>query len=1282
MKTHKTTSIQPDGNGIRPLVLAFALALGGGSAHGQIFEVGGAATIGDSTLTTTLGVAKIPATGANWRAPGGNGSGNTYSFLESPSVVVANTGAVTLTFTHRYDFEPDFDGGVVYVNVNNGGFVKVPLASFTANGYNAAINGNTAWPSGEEVFNGTSTDYGIPTLITSVADLGSLVAGDTVAVEFRGGWDGNTNGANPNWEIGSVSIVDTANTLLDADFTPDGASGFIASTSGSGVTPWQYNPTTISRFELDAITDTADRYKPDIAGSVIDLNGANIQVALLNGTLASGDVFSLFDLSGGTTLTGSFNSLSLPPSSGIWNTSTLATTGTITLITAFSPANGTWTLDNAGTWFNTANWASSTFAYGTDRTADFTLSLTADRTVTLDADLTIGNIIKDDTTDAAAAMKILTIAGTNTLTLDVTTGSPVITNSDAGNIGRVDISTPISGSDGLTKSGVGIVRLTNNTSSYTGSTTINGGLLDLGGIPNANIGGGTGRNITVASGATVRFNALSNAFLNRLVETTDEITVMTGGTANSFDLSSSTGATLPGAFISSFATNGGKAELSGTITPAGGAYRLAGPAQSGALGITQTCLLSGSNGLIVGGNRVVLVGAHTFTGDTTIRDGGRLGLAAASGGTNSLALQNSALDVGTPASTGTLFLEAGSTAGPITGSNVSAPTSLAQGTISATLGGLKGSRNLPSNLIAVGNTGNNTSGTALPFITGFTLNPGTAVSHTYSGIIADFASGVPLAMAKSGDGTQEFSGSNSYTGATTISGGTLKISHANGLAFGGRVRTSIGATTVSSGATLDINGTSGINEPVVLNGDGVGGNGAIVNNAVSPAGVSNGIAALTVPATGTGAAYTTTVPTVTISGGGGAGATATALLGLTTASITSVSGSTGWAIGDTMRINNASGNGAIAQVTSVSSGAVTGLSIIEAGAGFTGVASMTISRLVTAATTNPTITWNATNFTVGALQLTNAGSGYTSAPTVTFSAGSASDGDVTKTLSSVILASSSTIGGSGSTTIDGVVSESGGPQGLTKVGAGTLTLTGANGYTGATSVNQGTLALVGGSQTSAITVASVASLGFTLGSPTTSTQTVTLVAGHAIAITGTVDNSSDYKLMTAASFSGVTPSAAAVANYELELQNSGTELWLVYTGGGGITYATWSGGASADGDENGDGVKNAVAYALNAADVNANAIGLLPTLDNTSDPTYFIFTYNRSDDAEADSTTAISVQYGNDLVGWTTAVDDNDNVEIEVVPGSPTDTVVVKLKRSTLGIGGELFARLNVVVTP
>lgn len=280
-------------------------------------------------------------------------------------------------------------------------------------------------------------------------------------------------------------------------------------------------------------------------------------------------------------------------------------------------------------------------------------------------------------------------------------------------------------------------------------------------------------------------------------------------------------------------------------------------------------------------------------------------------------------------------------------------------------------------------------------------------------------------------------------------------------------------------------------------------------------------------------------------------------------------------------------------------------------------------------------------------------------------------------------ARSLTVTGTGETIVTGNIVNGGtGAGGLTKGGAGKLTLSGTNTYTGNTAVNTGgELALVGGSQTSAITVNSGAFVGFTPGSPTTSTAAFNLNTGHTVRINGTPVPPTSYTLITAASIGGT----AATPNLEspitdYELVKDGAALKLNYTGVGGNPYDTWSGGAAANVDTNGDGVTNGVAWALGAGDPDENAIGLLPTLDNTSDPTYVIFEFERADLANDDPNTTISVEYGNDLAGWTTAVDDNDNVEIEVTTGSPTDTVVVKLKRSTLGAGGELFARLNVVV--
>ncbi|MCH7228416.1 Ig-like domain-containing protein [Haloferula sp. A504] len=134
--------------------------------------------------------------------------------------------------------------------------------------------------------------------------------------------------------------------------------------------------------------------------------------------------------------------------------------------------------------------------------------------------------------------------------------------------------------------------------------------------------------------------------------------------------------------------------------------------------------------------------------------------------------------------------------------------------------------------------------------------------------------------------------------------------------------------------------------------------------------------------------------------------------------------------------------------------------------------------------------------------------------------------------------------------------------------------------------------------------------------------------------------------------------------------------------GTGTSYAGWSGGAAAEDDTNGDGVANAVAYALGAADVNENAIGLLPAFDN-SDPANFVFTFDRSDAAETDASTTITVEYGTDLSGWTAAPNAGDGVTVDdsgASVGGLTPVVVTIPK--TVATDGKLFARLKVAVSP
>jgi fibronectin-binding autotransporter adhesin len=396
---------------------------------------------------------------------------------------------------------------------------------------------------------------------------------------------------------------------------------------------------------------------------------------------------------------------------------------------------------------------------------------------------------------------------------------------------------------GITKAGAGTLTLANVANTYTGVTTISGGVLSTGLLANSGTASGIGQASSSASnlvidGGTLKYTGAAISNWNR------PYTI--GANGATFDLSSATGSLNIGGTIA----YSGSGARSLTITTGASGGRLGNIlADSGG----ATSLVKNGTGTLV------ISGVNTYTGQLQILQGtaqlGNAGLGGESSGVgHSVAISNGAtlsfrhasIDAVTftapiSGAGGVLFnynntgvgggsltlggnntFTGGLTISPSTGTVVlplkaGSTTALGSGTVSIGQYGqldLNGYSNTAGLLTSTNNAASVTNNGASEAT--LTLSAASG-SQTYGGTISDGSKKVSI--TKDGAGSQTLSNTNTYTGDTTVSAGTLTIT---GSIANSAVTVNNSGTVLASGATGTIGKSVIVNSGAILAPGGQG----------------------------------------------------------------------------------------------------------------------------------------------------------------------------------------------------------------------------------------------------------------------------------------------------------------------------------------------------------------------------------------------------------------------------------------------------------------------------
>lgn len=649
------------------------------------------------------------------------------------------------------------------------------------------------------------------TSIGNIGEASALGAGDTISLTANSGvsglyYTGTGNTSNRNWQINTG--IGTPTALLQ-----NAGSGLLKLTGNVSVTGGTAVAFSAASADLQVLgvlsSSTANTFRfigsangavtlgdansftgaASIESGIIKVGtlanggansslGAGTSIALFNGTLSytgaaaasdrassvsgasaiSNDGSGALTLSGAATLNAGSTLTFGGSYTGADNTFSGVISGTGALA---SSGSATWVLTGANTRTGAITVNGGTLRAGSASAFGTVTNVTVN-SGTLDLN---GNNLAPaslDGTGGAVAM------GSGNLTLNLGTG---VTSIYGGSI------TGTGGS--LTKLGAGTLTLT-GASTYTGATTVGGGTLALDFSP----AGGPSSNIISASSALVMNGGtlkITGAAGETNLQSFGGLTITTGN--NTVSATSGAGGSTT-VSLGAITRTGGLANF---VLPTAGAISTTGPDR--ALGRWAT--VNGSNyAKVVSGNIVAFTAADYVNQDNASLWQTNQILSDAGGSANTPFFNTvgASIQIGglqyTAAANSTVTVASGQTLG-VDGTIIVAPS---VGAANQTI------------------TGGSMTGTLGGGVLGVQQNG--AGTFTIASTIVDNTGAV--GFSKAGTGKVALTSSNTYTGATTVSQGTLSI---NSVANGG-VASAIGAATSASsnlviqGATLEYTGTS------------------------------------------------------------------------------------------------------------------------------------------------------------------------------------------------------------------------------------------------------------------------------------------------------------------------------------------------------------------------------------------------------------------------------------------------------------------------------------------